>query len=343
MEKQDARSLSADAMTDLRKRVVRAVRNGMSQTEAAEVFGVCRYSVNKWVGRSEKEGIRSLKSKAKGRPKQSRLTTKQSSAIIRMITDHCPDQLKLPFALWTRAAVQDLIRKKCIIDISVWTVGRYLKEWGMTPQKPIRRAFEQNPKAVRHWLKKEYPTIRKAAKAEGAIIHWGDEMGMRSDHQTGTSYGLKGQTPVILGTGQRFRCNIISTVTNRGELAFMVFKYRFTAPVFITFLRRLIRHSEQTVFLILDQHPAHKAARVRSWVKKNEKKIRIYFLPSYSPELNPDELLNQDVKSNALGRQRPRDREEMIAMARSYLRSTQRQPEIVSNYFHEEHVRYAAC
>jgi transposase len=195
---------------------------------------------------------------------------------------------------------------------------------------------------VRRWLEQEYPALRARAKAEKALIYWGDEMGMRSDHQAGRSYGLKGQTPVIPGTGKRFSCNMISAITNRGELSFMIFKQRFTAAVFIVFLTRLLRLVNRRVYLIVDGHPVHKAAKVSRWVEARSKRIRLIYLPGYSPELNPDEMLNNDVKSNAVGRRRPRDQPEMLADVRGYLRGTQRRPEIVRGYFQEKHVRYAA-
>ncbi len=220
------------------------------------------------------------------------------------------------------------------VRVSLMTIGRWLRRWGFTPQKPVRRAWEQNRKAVKHWLKVRYPRIRREAKAEGAETHWGNEMGLRSDHQAGTTYGRKGRTPVIPGTGQRWRCDMISTVTNRGTLRFMVFKQRFTAKVFITFLRRLVRSAGRRVYLIVDEHPAHKSAEAQRWLKKHRKQIRIILLPTYSPDLNPDEFLNNDVKANAVGRCRPPNREEMIAGVRGYLRSTQRCPEIVRSYFH---------
>jgi len=167
-------------------------------------------------------------------------------------------------------------------------------------------------------------------------------MGLRSDHQTGTSYGRKGQTPVIPGTGQRFRCNMISTITNQGSLTFMVFKRRFTADVMIQFLRRLVRQTKRKVYLIVDGHPVHRSGKVKRWIEKHKQQLRLIQLPGYSPELNPDELLNQDVKSNALGRRRPSNQGEMIGDVRSYLRSTQRQPAIVRKFFEHETVQYAA-
>src|SRR5437879_5937540 len=233
----DARSLPAIAQEDLRRKVVNAVVDGMSQTEAARLFGVSRVAVNGWVKRVRDGGARALKARPQGRPKGSRLAPHQAAMVVRLILGRCPDQMKLPFALWTRAAVQLLLKQRCGLAVSVWTVGRYLQHWALTPQKPLRRAYEQNPEAVERWLEEEYPAIRARAKRECAQILWGDEMGLRSDHQAGRSYGRRGQTPVIPGTGQRFRCNVISTLSNRGDLAFMVFRESFTVPVFLRFLR----------------------------------------------------------------------------------------------------------
>lgn len=342
MDATDARSLSADAQEDLRRRVVRAVKQGMSKAEAVRTFGVSKTAVFGWINAFRRGGERSLASRPRGRPKRSRLKAHQAATTVRILTDRCPDQLKLPFALWTREAVALLIERRWSLRLSVWTVGRYLKKWGFTPQKPLRRAYERNPQAVQAWLAEEYPAIVQKAKIQGAEIHWGDEMGLRSDHQTGTTYGRKGHTPVIPGTGQRFRCNMISTITNRGKLAFMVFTKRFTANVMIRFLRRLRRQARRKVFLVVDRHPVHRSGKVQRWLETHANDIELFFLPGYSPDLNPDELLNQDVKSNALGRQRPSNSAEMIDNLRSYLRSTQRQPQVVINYFQHESVSYAA-
>lgn len=343
MKTKDARLLSPDAQESLRIRVVSAIEEEeLTVASAAKIFGVSRQAIYNWLSRKDAAGARGLKARKRGPRKISRLAPHQAATTVRCIADRYPDQLKLPYALWTREAVQALIRKRFGIDVSVWTVGRYLKRWGLTPQKPLRRAFEQDPEAVRQWLQEEYPQIAAAAKREKAQIHWGDEMGLRSDHQTGTSYGRKGQTPVIPGTGQRFRCNMISTITNRGKLAFMVFQERFTARVFIEFLRRLIRHATQRVFLIVDGHPVHRSAAVKRWLREHADAIEMFRLPPYSPELNPDELLNQDVKSNALGRQRPMNLKDMIKMVRAYLQSTQKRPDVVCSYFREAHVCYAS-
>jgi len=341
MRRQDARFLSPRAQEDLRRRVVAAVMEGMYQAEAARTFRVSRQSVNNWMKKCRSGGLRSLRAGRRGRPSVQRLVPHQAATAVRLISDRCPDQLKLPFALWTREAVGELLARRFGIQVSVWTVGRYLRRWGFTPQKPVRRAYERDPEAVRQWLREKYPGIRARAKREGAQIHWGDEMGLRSDHQAGRSWGRRGQTPVIPGTGKRFGCNMISTITNRGRLYFMVFKERFNARVFIRFLKRLRRQVGRKVILIVDEHPAHKAGETTRWLKSQEKHLETYFLPPYSPELNPDELLNQDVKTNAVGRRRAIDQADLMSDVRGYLRSTQKMPHVVRSYFQEEHVRYA--
>lgn len=343
MKKHDGRKLSPEAQETLRVRVVEAILDGMKQEEAAEIFKVARSSINNWMARYRKGGRAGLRRRKRGPKGGSALEPWQAAQTVKAITGRCPDQLKLPFSLWTREAVMELMARKFGVEVSVWTAGRYLKRWGLTPQKPLRRAFEQDSEAVRRWLDEDYPEIRKAAKKEGAEIHWGDEMGLRSDHQAGTSYGRKGKTPVIPGTGQRFRLNMISTVTNRGTLRFMVFKDKFNAKMFIKFLRRLLRTCTGKIHLIVDRHPAHKAGETKRWLEKHSDRVRLFFLPGYSPNLNPDEFLNNDVKSNALGRRRPADREEMEGDIRSYLRGTQRQPEIVRSFFRAPSVRYAAA
>lgn len=323
-------------------RTVRAVNKGMSHAEAERVFGVTRQRVGLWKKAYEEGGWKALKGKRRGRKPGKRLAPLQSAQVVRKIMDKTPDQLKLPFMLWTREAVGQWIAKRFGIHLSVWTVGRYLRGWGLTPQKPLRRAYEQDPQAVEQWLKKEYPAIRIRAKRCKALIYWADQMGVRSDHTAGRSWSLRGHTPVVPGTGKRFSCSMMSAITNQGHLAFMVFTGRFEARICLDFLRRLIRQEKRRVFLIWDGHPVHKASKVRKWLEARRDRIEMFTLPGYSPELNPDEELNQDAKSKA-GRQRPRTLPEMMGNVRSFLRSRQRQPHRVRQYFQEKHVRYAAA
>jgi len=334
--------LGSEAQETIRKLAVQAVESGMPQIEAGRKFGVARGTVAMWMKHYREGGTAALTRKRKGRPGgKYRLGSSREARIIRFITDRTPDQLKLPFMLWTREAVQSLITRQFGINVSLMTTGRWLKRWGFTPQKPVRRAFEQDPEAIKRWLENEYPGLRASAKREGAEIHWGDEMGLRSDHQAGRSYSLKGQTPVIRGTGKRFGCQMISSLTNRGTLRFMVFKTKFRAGVFIKFLNRLIRGSHRKIYLIVDRHPVHKSRRVKRWLLGHKDKLLLFYLPAYAPELNPDEYLNHDVKANAVGRRRASDQDDMVADVRGYMRSTQRQPQVVKRFFHPEPVRYA--
>jgi len=343
MEKVDARSLSPKAQERLRQLAVKAVLDGKKQVEVAKLFGVTRRAISNWLKTYRNGGIPALKAKAKGRPKGGSLLPWQAAQIAKMVIDHHPEQLKLPFYLWTREAVAKLIQRKFGLRVSLSTSGRYLKRWGFTPQKPVRRALEQNLQEVSSWLEVEYPAIRQQAKREKAQVFWGDEMGLRSDHAVGRSYGLRGHTPVIVATGKRFGCNMVSAITNKGRLNFMVFKGRFIAKVFLEFLNRLVRQSKRKVFIIVDRHPVHRSKKVKQWLQDHSDKIRLFFLPGYSPELNPDELLNQDVKSNTIRKNRPSHQDELVKNVRSYLRKRQLQPHIVAKYFHGKHVRYAAA
>lgn len=346
METRDARALSPEAQEALRRQAVRAVvEGGRTRTEVAELFGVTRQAVALWVKAYRARGERALEAKPRGRPKGkgTRLEPWQMAQVAETLRDRMPDQLKLPFYLWTREAVVALVERRFGVRLSLSTAGRYLKRWGFTPQKPMRRAYERNEEVVRRWLDEEYPEIRKRAKAEGAEIYWGDEMGLRSDHVAGRSWGLKGKTPVVDATGKRFGCNMISAITNRGRLNFMVFQGRFTGPVFLNFLRRLTRQAGRKVFLIVDGHPVHRARKVKAWLKVNAERVELFYLPGYSPHLNPDEVLNQDVEANAVGRNRARTLPELMGHVRAFLRGRQRRPQTVQRYFLERHVRYAAA
>ena len=341
---QEARKLDLIGKEDLRRRTVRAViEQDMSKAEAARVFGVSRTSVHWWLSLYHKYGDDGLTPKRPGRPKcGGRLQGWQAATIVNLIKDHCPEQLKMPFALWTREAVRDLIHMRFGIQYSPGMVGRLLRRWGFTPQKPVTRAYERNDNRIHAWLKRKYPALRRRAKRENAEIYWEDETGLRSDHLVGRSYSPRGHTPVIRNTGNRFGCNIISAVNNLGKMRFRVFKGSFNQWVMIDFLERLVRDAKRKVIVIVDGHPAHKGKRVTPWLKENALQCELVLLPGYAPELNPDELLNQDLKSNVFSSGRPRTRDELVAQTRSYLRATQKRPDIVRAYFQEAHVNYAA-
>jgi transposase len=341
----DARSLPQAAQEELRRTAIRLVGEGRTQEEAARIVGVRRQAVGRWVKAHRDGGERALAARRRGRRGgHTKLTDAQQQKIARLICGNNPDQLKLPGFLWTRALVRDLIRQQFQIEVGEDTVGRYLRAWGFSQQKPMRRAYEQSDEAVRQWLNERYPEIERRARRERAEILWADESGLRSDHTAGRTWAPVGQTPVTKGTGQRFKANMIAAVSNTGTLRFRVFEERFTGPLFLDFLKRLVRDAKgRKLMLIVDGHPAHRARTVRDWVAANPDLIELHYLPGYSPELNPAECLNQDVKTNALGKRRPLNLTELKADVRRFLRSAQRQPARIARYFGERHVTYAAA
>jgi transposase len=343
MKKQDFRKVSQKTQDEIRKRAVKAVISGKTQTDVAEIFGVSRSTVNIWVNNYKREGKQTLVSAKRGNPQEPKLKGHQAATIVNLIIDRHPEQLKLPFVLWTREAVRDLIYKKYKIKLSVSTIGRYLKKWGFTSQKPAKRAYEQSNEAVKKWMKEEYPAIKKLSIKEKAEIFWGDETGLRSDHQTGKTYGKKGKTPVVRISAKRFRSNVISAINNKGKLAFSVYEGKFTSKRFIDFLKRLIKFMKaKKMFLIVDNLSVHKSDEVKNFINENKSKIELFYLPTYSPDLNPDELLNNDLKANAFRAKRPTSKTEQTLMVRNKLRSIQQNPQRVINYFKFEKVQYAA-
>jgi transposase len=346
MGEEDTRSLPGAAQAALRKRAVQAVLGGMTQVEVARVFGVHPNAVNRWIKRYREGGWDSLSERRRGRRagEQAALSERQQQEVITLVRETTPDELGLPGFLWTRDAVAELIAQRYGVWLARTTAGRYLRGWGFSPQKPQRRALEQNPVAVARWLDEEYPAIRAQARQEGGVVLWLDEMGVRSDAAAGRCWAPIGQTPVIKRTGKRFRVNMLSAISNAGMLRFRLFVGSFNGPVFIDFLRRLLRDcGGRRVHLIVDGHPVHHAKLVSAWVGRHAEQIELHFLPGYSPELNPVELLNHDVKANAAGRRRPRSAGELRDELHGYLRRRQRQPEVLIRFFDHPTTRYGAA
>jgi transposase len=319
------------------------MQGGMRWKKAAETFEISRQTIINWRRKYEAGGWEALHTNTRECPQTCGcLKGWQSANICKTIQNRVPEQLRMPIILWTAGAVRELIQQKYSIQLSTRTLQCCLKIWGFTPQKPVRRAYERDPKAVGHSLRVEYPNLVKRAKTEKTVIYWGDEMGLRSDHQASRFYSPKGKTPIRAGSGKRFQANMVSIISNRGGLAFMVFTERFTTQVFLRFLGRVVRHARRQVILIVDGHRVHKSKILKVWLMQQGAQIELVFLPAYSPELNPDEMLNQDLKANAVGRQKPRDRKELAQKLRRFLHRRQKLPHVVSRYFHEEFVRYAA-
>ncbi|MBU1114401.1 MAG: IS630 family transposase, partial [Bacteroidetes bacterium] len=298
MEKQDFRKLSSQERFVMRKRAIILIKDGTKQKEVAKIFGVRISTVNAWVKNFKSDSINGLKDEKRGvKPEGKKLlSSEQEKAIQKMIIDKMPDQLKLSFSLWTRKAVKELIEREFGVVLAVTTTGDYLRSWGFTPQKPKKKAYEQNPQAVERWLKDEYPKITKKAKSENAEIHWGDETGVKNSSQHGRSYAPKGKTPVRRMMGKRLSTNMISSITNQGKVEFMIYSGTMNADRFLKFLRQLVKNKERKIYLIIDNLKVHHSKIVKTWVYKNQRTIELFFLSSYSPEKNPDEYLNCDLK-----------------------------------------------
>ena len=340
----DARSLTTEALFERRKQAVALFKKGMSRIDISVTVGVHRNTVGEWIAEWKNNNSRVTKPKSAGRPKGSgrNLTPEMEREIQKALVDKCPEQLKLPFALWTRDSVRLLIKDIYKIDMPIRTVGEYLKRWGFTPQKPVRRAYERNLKVINSWLEKDYPEIQQRAKTEGAEIHWGDETGLRSDDVNGRGYAPKGKTPVRPCKGCPERINMISTVTNKGKVRFMFYEGSFNADRMIEFMKRLLKDSTKKVFLIVDNLRVHHSKVVKAWVEDHSKEIELFYLPSYSPDLNPDEYLNNDLKTRVSKRPDKRQKGCLKKTAFSAMISIQKQPQKVENYFHAKDIQYAA-
>ncbi len=340
----DARTLKPAAQAE-KRRIAMAMREaGETFSAIGAALGVHYMTVSMWWDRYQAGGLDALAVQKRG-PKTGahrQLTSRQEAAVQRAITDTTPDQLKLPFALWTRAAIAQLIQQRFGIALPVRTMGHYLQRWGFTAQKPIKRAYEQRPELIAAWLETEYPRIKRRALAEGAEIHWGDETSLSTSDPRGRSFAPKGKTPVRTLLSQRRSVSFLSSISNAGTLRFMVLTKPIDAPTLIRFFTRLCRDAGKKVFVILDNLNVHKARRVRDWVAEHADAIELFYLPSYSPELNPDEYLNGDLKLSVAKRAPARDRDSLLRTATSRLRSLQRQPEKVKKFFHHRRVQYAA-
>lgn len=341
MRENDARRLTHPVLTELRKRAVSSVQDGQVPSNVAKTLGVSRATVYGWLALYRKGGWGALDAhKRGGRPPL--LDKKALAWIYRTVSMKNPLQLKFTFALWTAKMIGAVIADRFGVQLSKASVCRLLGQLGLTPQRPIWRAYQQRPEDVERFLSHEYPRIRAQAKREDARIFFGDEAGVRSDHHAGTTWAPRGVTPVVSSTGARFGLNLISAVSAQGELRFMVTPGRVGARVFVDFLRRLLHNADRPIFLIVDGHPAHKAVAVRKFVEAQDGRLRLFFLPAYSPELNPDERVWNDLKNNAVGRKRITDPGTLKKEVLGHLRFIQRMPDRVRGYFQNETTKYAA-
>ena len=344
MNRIDARKLPQSAQEEKRKTAIRLRKKGEQIQSIAETLEVSPRAVSGWLKRYHLEGPASLKAKKRGPEKGTgnRLQPEQEKRIKHLMIDQTPDQLRLEYALWTRKAVMALIKQETGIDMPERTVGDYLRRWGMTPQKPVKKAYEQSPKAVQKWLDDDYLEIKSRAKHEKAEIYWGDETGMRNDSQHERGYAPKGKTPVIRLNANRTSTNMISAITNQGKVRFKVFDGSMNTDILIDFCKRLIKASKRKVFLILDNLRVHHARIFKAWLAEHAGEIEVFYLPSYSPELNPDEYLNCDLKAGVHRGKPARNKVQLKKKVMSHMRMLQKKPQRVAKYFEHQKIRYAA-
>lgn len=335
MESRDARKLSPKTQFEIRRQAVRLHQSGNKICEIANMLEVDRNTVSKWLVKFEEGGIENLKPKKRGRKNGSKmqLSQKVQDTIRQLIIDERPDQLKLNFALWSREAVGLLIKEYSGLDLDLRQVGRYLKRWGFTPQRPIKRAYQRDDKKVKKWLEVEYPSIRKRAQAEGAEIHWADEVGIKSHDHRGRGYAPKGKTPIRMHNPSYEKVNMISSVTNQGTLKFMCYDGSFNYRVFHKFLQQLIKDSKgRKVFVIVDNLRVHHSKIIKRWLRRFNQYIEVEYLPSYCPDLNPDEYLNCDLKTQLAKRPERRTKGEWKNTVESLIEDFQKQPKRIASY-----------
>ena len=340
MKRRDARKLSHKTLEEIRIRAVEQVQEGESPEVVIKALGFHRGCIYKWLARYRAGGWGGLKARAlTGRPMK--ITAPQMKWLYQTVTQNNPLQYRFEFALWTRAMVQTLLREQFKLRLSLSSVGRLLAQLGLSCQRPLFRAIEQDPQRVEWWKREEFPAIQALAKQEKAEIWFGDEAGVRSDYHAGTTWGVKGQTPVVPRTGGRFSFNMLSAVNARGQMRFMVQEGRCNGSVFIEFLRRLAYQVPRPVFLILDGHSVHKARPVQEIVQSLDGKLRLFFLPPYSPELNPDEQVWNHVKNHGVGRMFVRAKDHLKMLVQAKLRRLQKSPWLIKMFFLMPDTQYA--
>src|SRR3954462_3172690 len=345
IELPDGRRESNDVLDALRLRAVHARELGYTVVDIAAILGVREETVSRWCSRYDRGGQEALPGDRTGRPLGSgrRLTSQQEQSLQQAIASQTPQKLGIASALWTRQAVRELIHQQVGIRLPIRTVGEYLRRWGLTPQKPVRKAYKQDPEAVAEWLETKYPEIERRAAEEGGEIHWGDETGVRSTCQHSRGYARPGNTPELTVPGNRFSVNMISTITNQGKVRWMTYTGKMNAALFIVFLTRLIAGATKKVFLIVDHLSVHEAAAVEQWLSDKTDQIEVFYLPKYAPERNPDEYLNCDVKANINTDGLPKDREELQGKLYRFMQRLAKLPARIASYFEHKFIAYAAA
>jgi transposase len=342
MAKIDGRTLNHKALEHMRMLAVkRVVEDGEAPSEVMKSLGLCRTSIYRWLRTYEEEGMEALVEKIAQGP-EPKLSEKQRQQVKRWILGKDPRQYGFDFGLWSRRIVKALIQEKMGIEVGITAVGRLLASLDITPQKPLRRAYERDPQAVEQWRKQTYPKLRRRAKRVGAMIFFLDEAGFQSDAPLGRTYGLKGKTPVVTTSGQRQSINVISAVNARGEFWAATYSGKLDAEAFVAFVENFMSGRKGKVFLVVDGHPAHKANRVKELVKSMKGRLELHFLPPYAPDLNPDEFVWSYMKGNGVSKKPLKQNESMRERVEEDLANIQQNRSLVRSFFCADSVVYAA-
>jgi transposase len=343
MRDNDGRKLDHKTLEQVRIRVVRQVERGARPEYLASVLGFARSTVFGWIARYREGGMDVLKARTiPGRPQK--LSGPQLRQIYTLIVGNDPRQLSFEFALWTREMVRELIRREFNIKLSVVSVGRLLRKLGLSPQRPLWRAYQQNLVAVERWKSEVYPAIRTEAATVGATIYFGDEAGVRTDFHAGTTWAPVGQTPVVRTTGTRDSINLISALSAQGALRFSTYAGMFESATFINFCKRLMHDTSGSVFLIVDGHPVHRSKAVKDFVASTHGRLRLFQFPAYSPEINPDEWVWKNVKADRIGRAGiDQAKGNLRSKAVAAMRRLQKLPCLIRGFFADPNLRYIAA
>ncbi|MEM1223776.1 MAG: IS630 family transposase [Verrucomicrobiota bacterium] len=343
MENPDTRTLSQDAQEELRRQAIRGLKAGKKQVDLARDLGVHQPTISGWWKRYKEDGWVALKKRKRGRVEGSgrKLTPEQEKAIQKEIVDKTPDQLKMRFALWNREAVRQLIMDRFGIEYGLQAMSTVLARWDFTPQRPLKKAYEQRPAEVKKWMEETYPKVEKKAKAERAEIWWGDETAIKPECHFRRSYSPKGVTPVVRQSAKRFHSSLISAVNNQGKMEWMPLEEAINSDIFLKFLGQLIKFRKRKIILIVDNLRVHHSRPVKEWLKKNENRIELVFLPAYSPELNPDEYLNNYLKQTVTAAERHTDKDELDATVSVKMFLLRIRKHVVKSFFSHPSVQYA--
>ena len=335
IEKTDYRKASDETLYEIRKTVIRMYKAKKKTEEIMEATGLCRNTVYEIRRTYNAEGLAGLKPKTRGRKlgEKRTLTPAQEKELISKLVDHCPEQYKIKGCMWTRESVQEMIERLYGIKMPARTVGEYLHRWGFTVQRPAKQAMNQKPEQVQKWMEETYPEIAEEAKKDGAEIYWSDETAVQNCSNYARGYAPKGKTPVLKTQTRKMHINMVSAINNQGKVRFLLYSEAMDSDLLIGFMESLIKDAKRKVILILDNLRAHHSKKTQAWLESNNEKIKVYYLPPYSPERNPDEYLNHDLKQSLGSQIQAKDVSDIERNTRAFIEKLADNPDRVKSYF----------